>query len=164
MASFVNTLSPTPFGVYDSDDHFQEEADGMVTWVKRRLGDDIMSVELTNKQIWACFEESVLEFSKHVNGYQAESYMSNLIGMSTGSLEDPSGNKVGPHGFEQTFPRDTLEYLIRRAEPYAGEAGVGGAYNAISGSIELKQGQQDYNVYEELEISVLQLVKSSIFS
>ena len=79
MATFVNTTQPTPFGVYDNDDHFQEEADGMVTWVKRRLGDDIMSVELTNKQIWACFEESVLEFSKHVNGYQAESYMSNLI-------------------------------------------------------------------------------------
>ena len=154
MASFTTTLNPTPFGVYDSDDHFQEEADGMVTWVKRRLGDDIMSVELTNKQIWACFEESVLEFSKHVNGYQAESYMSNLLGMPTGSLVDASGNKTGPNGFEQSFPRDTLEYLLRRAEPYAGEAGIGGSYNAISGSIQLKQNQQDYNIYEELEISV----------
>ena len=86
MASFSSTLAPTPFGIYDQDDHFIHEADKMVVYVKRKLGDDILSVELTNKQIWANFEEATLKYSKIINQNQAESYMSNLMGISTGSL------------------------------------------------------------------------------
>ena len=90
MATFLDLVNsnsnPTPFGVNDRDDHFQNDADGIVTYVKRRLGDDIMSVELTNKQIYACFEEATLEYSKEINMHQAESHMSNLLGLKTGSL------------------------------------------------------------------------------
>ena len=150
MASFSSTSEATPFGIYDLDDHFQHEADKMVVYVKRKLGDDILSVELTNKQIWANFEESVLKYSKIINQHQAESYMSNMMGISTGSLED-NGEKVGPHGKEQQFPRETLEYLTRRAEPYAEQAGIGGAYNTLSGTIKLTQGRQDYDIYSDLK-------------
>ena len=218
MASFSNTTQPTPFGVYDSDLHFIEEADSIVLYVKRRLGDDVLSVELTSKQIWANFEEAALEFSKQINAHQAEVYMSNLMGLSTGQvnsfkknangdyyfidtdagqtsdnitqeqkdaqplsiqdIEDPrfnlhntkgqyhqgvieakAGNiaatpvldkQLGPHGQEQKFPRETHEYLIRRAEPYASEAFVGGVSNSVRGYIELKHDQQDYNIYTDL--------------
>ena len=241
MASFLSLLGskPTPFGIYDNDTHFQEDADGLVLYVKRRLGDDIMSVELTNKQIWANFEEAVLEFSKQINSHQAESYMSNLLGLSTGHVvsykkntfgdyyfvrdgqvednvkdtqplliqntgdprfkltnkegryDDVDGvrtisqaivtddglntgepvlddddnkqiadavaspledKKLGPHGQEQRFPRETLEYLTRRAEPYASEAGVGGVTDSIRGFIELEHDKQDYNVYTDMII------------
>ena len=151
MAAFSSTTAPTPFGIYDDDDHFSHEADKMVVYVKRKLGDDILSVELTNKQIWANFEEATLKYSKIINQNQAESYMSNLMGISTGSLEDDNNNKVGPHGKEQQFPRETLEYLTRRAEPYADQAGVGGAYNTLSGSIALERGRQDYDIYTDLK-------------
>ena len=87
MASFALTTRPTPFGVYDNDDHFKEEADSMVLYVKRKLGDDIMSVELTSKQIWANFEEAVLAFSRDTNAHQAESYLSNLLGLQLGQNE-----------------------------------------------------------------------------
>jgi hypothetical protein len=56
MANFASTTSPTPFAFFDADTTFQTEADAMVTFVKRKLGDDVLSVELTKKQIWACFE------------------------------------------------------------------------------------------------------------
>jgi len=158
MASFSSTTSPTPFGIYDSDDHFSNDADKMVVYVKRKLGDDLLSVELTSKQIWANFEESVLKYSKIINQHQAESYMSNLMGISTGSLEK-DGEKVGPHGKEQQFPRETLEYLTRRAEPYAEQAGIGGAYNTISGSIKLEQGRQDYDILTQLIQHVLSMLQ-----
>ena len=61
MALFANTLKPTPFGLFDEEVQYQNEADAMVTFVKRKLGDDILSVELTKKQVWACFEEAFLE-------------------------------------------------------------------------------------------------------
>ena len=233
MASFASVLSsgdkPTPFGIFDNDLHFQEDADGLVIYVKRLLGDDILSVELTNKQIWANFEDAVLEFSKQINSHQAESYMSNILGLRTGlndtfkvndfghyyylnnDLEnaddiildadnnneirknvqvlliqdttDPrfktknkkgvykastepkeieaSGDQativtpivneqLGPNGQQQKFPRETLDYLIRRAEPYASEAFVGGVSNSVRGFIKLESGKQDYNIYKDL--------------
>ena len=201
MASFASLVSlndkPTAFGTFDDDLHFQEDADKIILYVKRRLGDDIMSVELTNRQIWTNFEEACLEFSKNVNAHQAESYMSNLLGLKIGPTEtfkknshghyywndvdiegsplliqdtfDPRfqnanfkgkyvqegdtdaiprqieaeldnnskisaspilDKRIGPHGKEQKFPRETHEYLIRRAEPYASEAFVGGVSNS----------------------------------
>ena len=195
MASFALTTKPTPFGVYDSDSHFQEEADNIILYVKRKLGDDVMSVELTSKQIWANFEEAVLSFSKQINAHQAESYISNLFGIKIGQNEtftknisgkyvdsqdreltiqdtfDPrfvNGNtlasdgtteaspvvesRIGPHGKEQKFPRETLEYLVRRAEPYATESGVGGISDSLRGYIELESDKQDYNVYKDMII------------
>lgn len=140
MSIFTTTLNPTPFGFFDSDSNFQVEADAMVTFVKRRLGDDILSVELTKKQIWACFEESFLEYGSLVNQYQAKSQLLSLLGMQTGSLDEAT----------QKFPRDTLNYVIRLAEPYAVEAGLGGTYNTASGSIQLVQGIQDYDLYTDL--------------
>jgi hypothetical protein len=140
MSSFANTLTPTPFGFFDSDSDFQTEADAMITFVKRRLGDDILSVELTRKQIWSCLEEAFLEYGSLVNQYQAKSQLISLLGMQTGSLNEAT----------QKLPRDTLNYVIRLAEPYGVEAGLGGTYNTVSGSITLKQNVQDYDLYTDL--------------
>ena len=133
MANFSNTLNPTPFSFFDSDTEFQQEADAMVTFVKRKLGDDILSVELTRKQVWGCFEESALEYSSIINQYQAKSQLANLLGGATGSLD----------GQQQKFPRENLEFMLRRAEPYAMEAGLGGSYNMLSGSIQLEKDKQN---------------------
>lgn len=138
--TFTLTLNPTPFGFFDSDSDFRSEADAMVTFVKRRLGDDVLSVELTKKQVWACFEESFLEYASIVNQYQARSQLLSLLGMQTGSLNEAT----------QKFPRDTLNYVIRMAEPYAVEAGLGGTYNSATGSIQLLQNVQDYDLYTDL--------------
>ena len=35
-----------PFGIYDSESVFNTDADNMVTFVKRKLGDDILSVRV----------------------------------------------------------------------------------------------------------------------
>lgn len=151
MTTFLNTLNPTPFGFFDGDTSFQQEADAMVTFVKRRLGDDILSVELTKKQVWACFEESLCEYSSLINQYQIKSQLANLLGFATGSLE----------GYEQKFPRENLEFMLRRAEPYAMEAGLGGSYDALSGSIDLVKDQQDYNIYDTLKDDSGNLIFSS---
>ena len=149
MPTFANTLNPTPFGLFNSDLAFQTEADAMVTFVKRKLGDDILSVELTKKQVWACFEESLMEYGSIINTYQAESNLMNLMGFPTGSSISGSLN-IGPHGYESMLPRETMEFLNRQAEPYASDAGIGGSYDAISGSISLKSNIQDYDIYEDL--------------
>ena len=158
MASFQNTTSPTPFGIFDSEKDFILDANSMVTFVKRKLGDDILSVELTNKQVWMSFEEAVLEYGRVVNEYQTKSQLGNLLGNDLGTSGDDQtvNNDIvdgGPRGAENKFPRETLEFLMRKAEPYASHAGVGGSYNIYSGSIDLVDGQQDYNIYTDMKFT-----------
>tara|TARA_B100001250_G_scaffold405936_1_gene424201 strand:+ start:324 stop:1532 length:1209 start_codon:yes stop_codon:yes gene_type:complete len=155
MASFAATTAPTPFGIFDSEKDFKIDADSMVTFVKRKLGDDILSVELTNKQIWMSFEESVFEYGRHVNEYQAKSQLGNLLGNSMNiPTNDDDTLDGGPAGGESKFPRETLEFLMRKAEPYAAHAATGGSFNVHSGSITLVHGQQDYDIYEDLYYDV----------
>jgi len=142
VAIFANTSNPTPFGVFDNDSQFSADADKMVTFVKRKMGDDILSVELTKKQIWGCFEESLFEYGSILNQYQAKSQMVNFLGYSTGSILS---------GSEQKLPRENLDFMSRAAEPYAMEAGIGGSYNTISGSITLTSQKQDYDIYSDLK-------------
>ena len=139
MSTFANTLNPTPFGLYDSDLAFQAEADSMILFVKRALGDDVVSVALPKKTIWALFEEAAWEFSRIINEHRLESNYENVLGLPTGSNLDQ-------------YPRETLDHLIRQAEPYAMEAGYQGFQDHVSGSISLEAGKQDYDLLENLVV------------
>ena len=57
----------TPFGLYDSDSSFSSDVDKFADWCARRLGYPIMSVELQSGSFYACFEESITEYSAQVN-------------------------------------------------------------------------------------------------
>jgi hypothetical protein len=140
MSSFVETVRPTPFGFFDADLDFQSEADSMVVFVKRHLGDDVLSVELTKKQIWSCLEEACLEYSRLIHEFRTRNELINVLGLPTGSTD-----------LTNRYPRHTLEYLIRQAEPYASYADVGGSYDVIMGYLRLEAGRQDYNIYTELK-------------
>jgi hypothetical protein len=144
MPNFNQTIRPTPFGFFDADPTFQSEADGMVTFVKRKLGDDVLSVELTHRQIWACFEESCLEYARHIQELKIVSELVNVLGQPTGSTD-----------LTNRYPHRTMDYLMRLADAYAVAAGVGGDYDAELGFVNLRPGVQDYNIYTELYDSVL---------
>lgn len=112
----------------------------MVTFVKRKLGDDVLSVELTKKEIWACFEEATCEYSRLIHEMKIQSELINVLGLPTGSTD-----------LTNIYPRQSLEFLIRQAEPYATEAFLGGPYDAQLGYIDLVPGQQDYNIYDDIK-------------
>lgn len=140
MSTFSTTINPTPFAFFDSDTAFQNEADGLVTFVKRKLGDDILSVELTKKQIWMCLEEASLEYSKLINEMQIKSQLTNILGQPTGSAD-----------YTNKYPRQTMEFLQRQAEPYSSIAGYGGSYDQQMCYLDVVQGQQDYDIYSTLK-------------
>ena len=143
MPTFVETINPTPFSFFDDDSQFQNEADGMVMFVKRKLGDSTLSVELTKKEIWACFEESVCEFSRLMHEMKIQSELVNVLGLPTASTD-----------LTNKYPRQSLEFLIRQAEPYASEAFLGGPYDAQVGYFDLLPGVQDYDIYADLKENV----------
>ena len=140
MTTFLSTINPTPFGFFDSDSTFQSEADSMVLFVKRKLGDDVLSVELTKKEIWTCFEEACCEYSRLIHEMKITSDLTNVLGMSTGSTD-----------LTNRYAKRTIEYLLRMAEPYATEAYIGGSHDATLGYVELVSGKQDYNIYSDIK-------------
>ncbi len=151
MSNFITTVNPTPFGFFDPDPAFQLEADSMVTFVKRKLGDDVLSVELTKREIWTCFEESVLEYGSLINAYKLQSELANLLGLPsvfTGSVVN--GVFVASSSITTTYPRRTLEFLMRQAEPYGEYAGLGGVNDSYMCNFKINDGQQDYNLYKDL--------------
>ena len=75
----------TPFGFYDNDSDFQTEAPQFATWCARRLGYPLMSVELQDLQFYACFEESISEYSAQVNQFNIVDNLLTLRGQPTGS-------------------------------------------------------------------------------
>jgi hypothetical protein len=138
MTTFANTINPTPFGIFDSEIDFQNEADNMVNFVKMKLGDSILSVELTRKQIWSCFEEASLEYSAQVNQMQIKSELTNILGL-TASID-----------LTNKYPRRTFEFLLRQAEPYANAIGVAGSSETPLGYFNLADQKQEYDIYTEL--------------
>jgi len=136
--AFANVTNPTNFGIFDSEVPFQTFADNMVTFVKRKLGDDVLSVELTSKAIYGCLEESVLTWNAYILEFQAKSNLANIMGQPTGS------------NVQGLYPRETLEFLLRQAAPYSMAASYAGYQNEMSGSITLEYGRQDYDLPTEL--------------
>ena len=68
----------TPFGFYDEDSDFQTDAPKFATWCARRLGYPITAVELQDIQFYACFEESITEYSAQVNQFNIKDNLLSL--------------------------------------------------------------------------------------
>jgi hypothetical protein len=131
------------FNIISNDPPAMAEADRMYFYVKRRLGDDIVNVELTELQIFSAFEQGILEFSKLVNEYNNKSNLGNILGTGTGSLD----------GLESAFIYPDLSRQIMYAEAYASEAGVGGYEKTYLDSFTTKPGVQTYDLRVELSES-----------
>lgn len=151
MSNFASTINPTSFGFFDSDATFQLDADAIVTFVKRKLGDDVLSVELTKRQIWTCFEEATLEYGNIINQYQLKSELANMLGMTSvfsGSVVN--GVLSSSVNVTNMYPRRTFEFLMRQAEPYSSYTGLGGSFESYFAYVNVVEGQQDYNIYRDL--------------
>lgn len=124
----------TPFGYYDYDPKFQQEADKVATWCSRRLGYPVTEVELQDLNFYAAFEEAVTEFGILVNMYNAKDYMSTLIGTST-------SNNLTQRAISANLGR-----TISLAKNYGSEAGSGGTVDWKKGYIQLSPGSQSYDL------------------
>jgi hypothetical protein len=123
----------TPFEFYTTDSTYVTHSVQTAEWSAKRLGYPIMDVELTGKQMYACFEEAVTEYSSLVNQYNIKENISKLQGAPTSS------------NFTHTVISD-LGRAIAVSENYGQEAGVGGSVDWKMGSIEATGSQQVYDL------------------
>ena len=126
----------TPFGFYDDDFQFQTDADKVTVFCARRLGYPLTDVELQDINFYAAFEEAVTTYGNEVFAYQASENYLDFEGSPTGSQAN------------YQLVRPNLGAIIRLAEEYGSEAGVGGTTEYRTGSIAMKANQQVYDLGE----------------
>ena len=123
----------TPFKFYTTDSEYVSHSVQTATWCAKRLGYPIMDVELEGKQMYACFEEAVTEYSTIVNQYNIKENIMKLQGAPTSS------------NFTHTVVSD-LGRAITVSENYGQEAGVGGSVDWKMGSVTVNSGSQVYDL------------------
>ena len=156
------TINPLPFGVYmgmpNEYQAFASGASDQVGYVYKKLGGDVLDVELTQYSVYASYEEAVLEYSYLVNIHQAKNSLNNLMGASTASFNE-DGQIVkddllsGSH-VESALPRYTFDYARRVAEGISAQAGVGGNLTYYTGSFEPTNLQAEYDLQQVVSSSV----------
>lgn len=131
----INPKNLTPFGFYDNDTDFQVEGPQVATFVARRLGYPVVDVELTHKQIYACFEEAITTYSNQVNQFNAREYMMAVQGMST------STNIT-----QRNIVSSPLPQVVKLSADYGTEAGSGGNVTVKKGFINASANVQSYDL------------------
>ena len=127
----------TPFGIYDEDYEFQNDAPKMALWCARRLGFPIQNVELQDENFYACFEESVSEYGAQVNQFNIRN-----------NLDSLKGKKTGTNYSQKLVNGTNLPQLIAISDAYGTLSGVGGNTDIKKGHIDLVSGQQEYDLKE----------------
>lgn len=136
-----STFTPgqTPFGFYDDDYEFQQEADKVAKFCAIRLGYPLMDVELNSGSFYACFEEAITTYGNEV--YQAMA-VQNYI-----ALEGGDSTVV----LNEAVITPSLQNVITIASGYGTEAGVGGHVTRYSGSIDVTANEQTYDLNQWAE-------------
>jgi len=141
-----SATNPLPFGIYTSA-NFKSGAVDQVSYVYKKLGGDVLDIELTEHQVYAAYEEAVLEYSYLVNIHQAKNVLSDVLGASTGSFDQDgelSGSTVS--NIATKLPRFTFAYTTRIGDGAASAAGVGGNKTYYSASFNTTASVQDYDL------------------
>lgn len=133
----------TPFGFYDTDTQFQQDADLVADWCARRLGYPIVDVELQQSNFFAAFEEAVSEYGSQVNTYVSRDNLLYLLGANTGS-----------QSLSQEFVSPNTAPLFKLADEYGTAVGVGGNVTHLTGSIQLKKDKQVYDLKSDSTITL----------
>jgi hypothetical protein len=147
------TTTAVPFGIYLSSVDFLSGAVDQVSYTYRKLGGDVLDVELTEKNVYTAYEEAVLEYSYIVNIHQAKNVLSDLLGNTTGTF-DQDGNlkasslssSLSGTNIALKFPKVRFEYARRLSHGVATMAGIGGLDTEYSASFDTVKDKQDYDL------------------
>ena len=158
--SIAEVSTSYPYGLYVTstkadgltnelyDLNFVTGAVEQVAYTYKKLGGDVLDVELDEKIVYAAYEEAVLEYSYIVNIHQAKNILHSSLGATTGTFDHDgqrtdllSGSQV-----ELKYPKFMLGYAKRTMDGIVSETGFGGTSPVYSGSVDTTQDNQDYDL------------------
>ena len=149
------TLVNLPFGYYATngvlaDNNFVSGAVEQVSYTYRKLGGDVLDIEITDQNVYASYEEAVLEYSYIVNKHQARNVLDTLLGRTTGSFDHQGqllvGDSLSGSNIALRFPRFQFGFAKRVGQATSTEVGIGGQQTIHSASFSTSVGVQDYDL------------------
>ena len=135
--------SSTPFGFYDSDTAFQDDAPKLADWCAKRLGYPLVDIELQAINFFTCFEEAVNEYGAQLYNFQIINNFQTLEGTLTGSL----GPDERVSNLNDRLITPNLGGVVNLAEHYGSEVdGGGGNLKIENGTLKVKRNVQKYDL------------------
>ena len=131
--SNVEDNSELPFQLYSDTNstmfsqYFCTGAADQVSYTYKKLGGDVLDLEITTGSIFSAYEESVLEYSYILNIHQAKNMLGSALGAQTGTF-DHDGEKIGtndPDDVNLRYPKWKFSYGKRVGDGLSSEGGVG---------------------------------------
>ena len=124
----------TPFGFYDNQTDFRNDADKVADFCARRLGYPLTDIELQSGSFYTAFEEAITTYGNELYAFRVRENFLSLEGAS--SLIESNGQIMKPN----------MGGVVRISQQYGEEAGVGGTVTYYTGSIHLTGSVQDYDM------------------
>ena len=164
-ASVAVTL---PFGIYASSNAFLSGAADQVAFTYKKLGGDVLDIELAEGSVYSAYEEAVLEYSYLVNLHQTKNAVSSYLGGTTGSFDQDGqlvdGDPLSGSNVALRYPtRYDYGYLRKVTDKMATEAGFGGVESIYSASVDTVPGLQDYDLQTIISASSATDTSSSFY-
>ncbi len=129
------TPGNTPFGFYDNELQFQQDADKFARFASQRLGYPLVDIELQDINFYTALEEATTTYG---NELYASQIADNLLSFQGASQTiSPANNEL---------VNENLSEIVRLSNQYGTEAGVGGTVTYHTGSIALNSRQQNYDM------------------
>lgn len=159
----VNTA--LPYKIYSDETspmystQFISGAVDQVSYVYKKLGGDILDLEITQGNVYAAYEEAVLEYSYLVNIHQATNVLSDALGNTTGSF-DSKGNlesgalssSLGGSHVALKYPKFDYSMTRRIGDGIGAEIGLNASVQ-YSASFDITIGTQDYDLQQIISTS-----------
>lgn len=171
-SSYKTLVDSFPIGTYANEDYWFDNQDppqadstqvrpfllgaaDQVAYTYRKLGGDVLDIELTKEQVFAAYEEACLEYSYLINIHQSKNVLSNVLGGTTGSFNedgmiteayDATATVDQTKHVALKYPRFDFAYARRVTDGISEEANVGGSSRIYSASFGITSSQQDYDL------------------
>ena len=161
----ANVNGAVPYKIYSDEtssmysSEFISGAVDQVSYVYKKLGGDVLDLEITEGNVYASYEEAVLEYSYLVNVHQATNILSDALGNTTGSF-DSKGNiesgslssSLGGSHVALKYPKFDYSMTRRVADGIGSEVGLNGSVQ-YSASFTVSPESQDYDLQQIISTS-----------
>jgi hypothetical protein len=135
-----------PFGVYTASVPFLSGAALQVNYVYKKLGGDVVDIELTPSNVYAAYEEAVLEYSYIVNLHQGKNILPSVLGNQTGTFDHKGDLSTGPASVNLRYPRFQISTARNIGDAASTLGGFGGTTRIYSASFSPLKDTQDYDL------------------
>jgi hypothetical protein len=151
--NLADVPSALPFGIYSNSAAFISGATDQVAYVYKKLGGDVLDIELTTGNVYAAYEEAVLEYSYLVNLHQAVNALPSMLGKSTGSFDQDGEitNALSASNVALKYPKYSLDFVRNFGKAYALEGGLSSNDPIYSASLSTIIDVQDYDLQDIIE-------------